>query len=421
MLYVWPLIDLPLDELSEVARRLVPLTDGLGLEQVVVSGRFAGLGPEPVERVVRLAYEPGRGLTVRITEPPTAPMQPLDDYTRKLIQTRRRGLVYPYELVPLLSGERGTFVEHDLDGDADGASDGTLVPVDRPAGMNRAGVVVGVVRTPTARYPEGMTRVVVLGDPTRAMGSITEAECRRVLGAIDLAEQLDVPDRVVRALGRGEDRHGLRQREPRLGGPGAAPARRAHPAGRRGQRRRGRHQRRRPAVLERRGDDAHAHPWHPRHDAGQRHGADRQAGHRLLGRGVGRGQPRHRRLRPGDGAERRGAVLGAEPGRGVRDAPRPLRADLPRSGRALAPTGRDHRPARPGRALEPAPRRRHRLRDGRRHLLAHGQPGPQEAVRHPHADGRRRRPGSSRRSSAGRRWPRPRRRSSTTPASAATR
>ena len=55
---------------------------------------------------MRLGYEAGRGLTMRLTEPPTAPMQPLDDYTRKLIQTRRRGLVYPYELVPLLSGDR---------------------------------------------------------------------------------------------------------------------------------------------------------------------------------------------------------------------------------------------------------------------------------------------------------------------------
>ncbi|MET0144939.1 MAG: carboxyl transferase domain-containing protein [Ilumatobacteraceae bacterium] len=191
MLYVWPPIDLPLDDLLEVARRLVPLTEGLGLEQIVVSGRFPGSGDEPpVETVMRLGYEPGRGMTVRMTEPPTAPMQPLDDYTRKLIQTRRRGLVYPYELVPLLAGAGGTFVEHDLDPDATGDR---LVPVDRPPGGNRAGVVVGLVSTPTARYPEGITRVAVLGDPTRAMGSITEAECRRLLAAIDLAAGLDVP------------------------------------------------------------------------------------------------------------------------------------------------------------------------------------------------------------------------------------
>ncbi|MET0727487.1 MAG: carboxyl transferase domain-containing protein [Acidimicrobiales bacterium] len=188
LLYIWPDVDLPLDELTSVARRLTPLTEGLGVEQVVVSGRLVGPETtEPVESVMRLGYEPGHGLTVRLTEPPTAPMQPLDDYTRKVIQTRRRGLAYAYELLPLLAGRGGTFVEHDLD------EQGRLVPVDRPAGQNRAGVVVGVVSTPTDRYPEGLTRVAVLGDATKAMGSITEEECRRLLLAIDLAEQLQVP------------------------------------------------------------------------------------------------------------------------------------------------------------------------------------------------------------------------------------
>ncbi len=187
-LHVWPPVELPFDELNIIARRLAPLTEGLGLEQVVVSGRIAVPGSdELVESVMRIGYEAGRGLTVRFTDPPTAPMQPLDDYTRKRIQTRRRGLVYPYELVPLLHGEDGTFVEHDLD------TDGRLVPVDRAPGLNRAGVVVGVVTTPTERYSDGMTRVALLGDPTRAMGSITEAECRRILSAVELAEQLDVP------------------------------------------------------------------------------------------------------------------------------------------------------------------------------------------------------------------------------------
>ena len=41
MLYIWPTIDLPLDEVYDIARRLTPLTEGLGLEQVVVSGRLA--------------------------------------------------------------------------------------------------------------------------------------------------------------------------------------------------------------------------------------------------------------------------------------------------------------------------------------------------------------------------------------------
>ncbi|WP_276967940.1 biotin carboxylase N-terminal domain-containing protein [Desertimonas flava] len=188
MLYVWPPVDFGFDEVRAIARRLTPLTEGLGIEQVVVSARFASPDvAEPIETVLRLGYEPGRGLTVRVTEPPAAPMQPLDEYTRKNIQARRRGLVYPYELIPLLAGRGGSFVEYDLD-DTD-----RLVPVDRDRGLNKAGVVVGIVSTPTARYPEGVTRVAICGDPTKAMGAITEAECRRILGAIDLAEERDIP------------------------------------------------------------------------------------------------------------------------------------------------------------------------------------------------------------------------------------
>ncbi len=52
---------------------------------------------------------------------------------------------------------------------------------------------MGVVTTPTERYPEGMTRVVLLGDPTKALGALAEPECARVCAAIDLARKLDAP------------------------------------------------------------------------------------------------------------------------------------------------------------------------------------------------------------------------------------
>ena len=38
-----------------------------------------------------------------------------------------------------------------------------------------------------------MLRVIVLGDPTRALGSLAEPECRRIIAAVDLAEELGVP------------------------------------------------------------------------------------------------------------------------------------------------------------------------------------------------------------------------------------
>ncbi len=65
--------------------------------------------------------------------------------------------------------------------------------------------------------------------------------------------------RVVRPLGGREDRHGLGHREHGLDLARPAPPHHVHAGGQRGERHRLRHQRRRPALLERRGDDAHAH------------------------------------------------------------------------------------------------------------------------------------------------------------------
>ena len=67
------------------------------------------------------------------------------------------------------------------------------MPVDRPAATNEAGIIVGTIRNVTARYPEGMLRVILLGDPTRALGSLAEPECRRIIAALDMAEELGVP------------------------------------------------------------------------------------------------------------------------------------------------------------------------------------------------------------------------------------
>jgi acetyl-CoA carboxylase carboxyltransferase component len=67
------------------------------------------------------------------------------------------------------------------------------VSVHREPGANVANVVVGVVRNFTTKYPEGITRVILIGDPTRDLGAIAEPECRRIIAAIDLAEQKRVP------------------------------------------------------------------------------------------------------------------------------------------------------------------------------------------------------------------------------------
>ncbi|GAA3391678.1 biotin carboxylase N-terminal domain-containing protein [Cryptosporangium minutisporangium] len=183
MLYVWPPTDLSPDELEALVQRVLPTTAGAGLEEVEFVGRQRTPAGDLEELSVRIGFDPGRGVRLVVGEPSTEPLRPLDDYRQKVLRAARRGTVYPYELTGLL----GEFVEYDLE------PSGALAPVDRPKGRNSAAIVVGVVTTPTERYPEGVTRVVLLGDPTKALGALSEPECSRVIAALDLAERMCVP------------------------------------------------------------------------------------------------------------------------------------------------------------------------------------------------------------------------------------
>ena len=185
--HVWPVVDVDELGLSALGTKISPLTDGAGIEEVVAEGRVAVPDGEPLAAAVRFGAQPGAGVVSTIEEPPTDLLQPLDDYASKVVRSRRRGLVYPYELSAVLTGPGGSLVEHDLD------ESGELVPVDRPRGLNTAGILAAVVTTPTLLHPEGVTRVVLCGDPTKSLGSVSEQECLRVIAALDLAERMQVP------------------------------------------------------------------------------------------------------------------------------------------------------------------------------------------------------------------------------------
>ena len=198
LLYVWPPLNLNSEELNDIVDRLQPSTEGLGLEQVVVRARI----PNPEtgelrEMVVRISTPVGSG--VLITFRPAnklQPIKPLAEYEQKIVRMRQRGMVYPYEIIKMLTPSPddtraefppGTFVEHDL------GPDNGLVPVDRPYGQNKSNIIAGVIRNFTERYPEGMTRVLIAGDPGRDLGALAEPECRRIIAAVDLAQELGVP------------------------------------------------------------------------------------------------------------------------------------------------------------------------------------------------------------------------------------
>ncbi|MBL8149886.1 MAG: carbamoyl-phosphate synthase subunit L, partial [Blastocatellia bacterium] len=196
LLYIWPTFDFNDDELNQIALKLSSATEGLGLERIVIRCKLPDEHTGSLkDTILRISNPGGLQPVVSFHAPADHPLRPLSEYERKVQQLRRRGLLSPYEIVEMLTSSRGEklqfppgeFTEYDLN------EQNQLVPVSRPYGLNRANLVVGVIRNFTTKYPEGMARVVMLGDPSKGMGSIAEAECRRIMACIDLAAELKLP------------------------------------------------------------------------------------------------------------------------------------------------------------------------------------------------------------------------------------
>jgi acetyl/propionyl-CoA carboxylase alpha subunit/acetyl-CoA carboxylase carboxyltransferase component len=196
-LYLWPPLDLQADEPHGIARRLARQSEGYGLEKVVLRAMMRDRETGMLkDTVLSISNPTGRGIVIRAAPPSDQPMRPLAEYEQKVVRLRQRGLPYPYEVIRSFTQSTesidaafppGDFTEYDFD------ENGRLAPVQRPYGKNSANIVVGVIRNRTPKYPEGMSRVILLGDPSKEMGSLAEPECRLILGALDLAETMQVP------------------------------------------------------------------------------------------------------------------------------------------------------------------------------------------------------------------------------------
>ena len=196
VLYVRPVWDIPTGTWRSLAHKLAPMAAGLGLEKVSVRIRTQDTATGEIRgAVLDIENLADRAVTVRVRPPADQPIRPLTEYKQKLLRAQRIGAPYPYELIRMLTPPVGAeadlpsggFIEHDLD------TGGRLVPVDRPYGRNTAGVVVGVITNYTKLVPEGIRRVIIVGDPTSGLGNLTEQECRRIMGAMDLAATMRVP------------------------------------------------------------------------------------------------------------------------------------------------------------------------------------------------------------------------------------
>jgi len=197
-LFLWPPLDLSQDEINSIIHKLAPETTGLGLERIVVQGTIRNpASGELEEKLLDVSNRGRQGLRIRLRDLPTYPMRPRSAYEQNVVRLSQRGLMHPYEIISMLTpGEdsdvqsdfpHGKFRELDLD------ESNQLVPVERPPGNNSANIIVGLLTSFTDKCPEGMTRVALLGDPSRGMGALAEPECRRIIAGLDLAEQMQVP------------------------------------------------------------------------------------------------------------------------------------------------------------------------------------------------------------------------------------
>ena len=196
-LFVRPTIALARSELDALARRLGPATFDLALHKVAMHGRFT-LGDSQAPRELAAEWRDATALGPRleVVLPRQRLVPVMSAYEQQVLAARRRRLSYPYEVVSWLTSsedigriERGQFDELELD-----AQGHALESVrGRPAASNPTGVVVGLITNWSERFPDGFSRVLLLGDPNKDMGSLGEGECRRIIAALDHAEKMRVP------------------------------------------------------------------------------------------------------------------------------------------------------------------------------------------------------------------------------------
>ncbi|TXD36133.1 ATP-grasp domain-containing protein [Lujinxingia vulgaris] len=187
--------------ITELARQLSAQSADLDLELTLLRcSAGLSLNARPCNAII---FGPATGIGASFADVDTLPPAPaLTSADRGALQAHRRGLFHPSEVITWLTGGQtspgfhaaiagssphtGTFEEWDLD------ARNNLTPTSRTPGQHQANLVVGLI-TNTRADASPLTRVLIIGDATRTMGSLGEAECRRICLALDLARERNLP------------------------------------------------------------------------------------------------------------------------------------------------------------------------------------------------------------------------------------
>ena len=202
IIYNRSLLGLRLMQLRDFGYNLVPRTIGLGLEKMVVYSRRKRWREETIREHELIFHNlTADQFTLRSRRPSSVPLTTLDSYALKVVRARQRNEIYPYELIkmithagfPLHEGlPRGEFEEFDIEITPDGSSRAVSVKGREP-GNNTGNIIFGRISNTHPASGTVFQRMLILSDPTGDLGSLAEAECRRIICAIDMAETESIP------------------------------------------------------------------------------------------------------------------------------------------------------------------------------------------------------------------------------------
>ena len=197
------LLGIGLKKMEEYGRTLIALTDGIGLEKLVILTRRKRWS-EKIDRPLELDISSiaDKQLAIRSRLPAEKPLITVDSYARNVILARRRNVLYPYEITKMLTGssfsggsvpQGGKFEEYDIAIDNAGKTQSIISVKNRKPGLNETNIIFGIIENSDLKYSCVYRRVIILSDPLKDMGSLSEGECRRVIASLDLAEKEKIP------------------------------------------------------------------------------------------------------------------------------------------------------------------------------------------------------------------------------------
>ncbi|MBN2724300.1 MAG: biotin/lipoyl-binding protein [Deltaproteobacteria bacterium] len=191
IMHVSPLPTLTEEELKLIAMELTPHGARLGLEQVTVySSKRVKNGIYNLTFKIR-----GRGNEgFHFDKIPDEEyvVKPLNEEEKQEIKARRKGLNSPQSILRIISRDlngksTGKFLQYEILIDPS-SGEQHFFQMEERSNLNQS-IVFGVLSIPVPSHPDGLERVVIISNPLKNMGSLSEEECRRIIAALELAEK----------------------------------------------------------------------------------------------------------------------------------------------------------------------------------------------------------------------------------------